>query len=334
MFDENQIVQARWNNTNRKWYESKGYVYTKRYEYFDVKAKDLPYNSKVYVKVTCDLCGKELDCSMMNYNNRIDKDFYTCKKCTRKKVQLDNRAERAKKQFGKIREICKENDYELLTDESEYHNVNTRITFRCKNHGCCTVKIKDFLASKRCAKCSREEMGIRKMHTPEYIRSVIEGYNGNVWLNPDGYTYTTDRNLKIKCGLCGQVFTTSFNSYSTEAVGQRKCFSCSYRESKGETCIRKFLEDNNIDYEKEKTFDDCRDTLPLPFDFYIPKNNLLIEFDGQHHFEDRGFGDFETTKKHDAIKNQYCKDNDIRLLRIPYWDGSKVEKILTKELNL
>lgn len=334
MFDENQLVEVKWSGSNRKWYESKGYKYTKLYDILKVKAKDLPDSSKVYVKVVCDLCGEEIDCMMINYNNRVDKSIYVCKKCSMTKVSMDSKQQRAKKKFDEIRKICEENDYELLSDESEYVNVNTVIKFICKKHGMQSVKIQNFLNNRKCAKCSMEEMGIKKMHTQEYIKSVIESFNGNIWLNPNEYMGTTVKNLRIQCGLCGQVFVTSFNSYSTEKTAQRKCFSCSCRESKGEVLIRKFLEENNIIFEREKSFSDCKDILPLPFDFYLPEYNLLIEFDGQHHYENRGFGNLEKTQMHDKIKNKYCEDNNINLLRIPYWEGSKINEILTKQLNL
>ena len=59
MYDENQILQVKWNNTNKEWYESKGYKYTKRYDIFDVKAKDLSPHSDKVITVICDYCGKE-----------------------------------------------------------------------------------------------------------------------------------------------------------------------------------------------------------------------------------------------------------------------------------
>ena len=43
---------------------------------------------------------------------------------------------------------------------------------------------------------------------------------------------------------------------------------------------------------------------------------------------------FNLIKKHDNIKTQYCKDNNIKLIRIPYWDYKNIEKILVEELNL
>lgn len=72
------------------------------------------------------------------------------------------------------------------------------------------------------------------------------------------------------------------------------------------------------------TFDDCRDINLLPFDFYLPDYNLCIEYDGIHHFEiNEYFGGVDRlkyTKKHDKIKNIYCKLNNIKLIRISYKD--------------
>lgn len=338
MLDENQIVQVKWSGTNKEWYISRGYVYTKQGDTINVKAKDLPSGSNIHINIVCDICGREFSRSMKHYNNRPDKSICICKDCRAIKRNMDNRVERAKKQFDVISNICSQRDYELFIDEFEFIdkfvNINTHIEFLCKKHGVQTMTIKEFLRSKRCHLCSREEQGNNMMHTSKYVKTVIESYNGNEWLNQDEYIGTTVKNLKIKCGLCGQIYVTSFNAYATDSVAQRKCFSCSCRESKGEVIIRNFLEDNHIVFEREKSFYDCRDIKPLPFDFYLPNYNLCVEFDGQHHFEDRGFGNYELTQKHDEIKNQYCKNNNIGLLRISYLDGNDIEKILTKQLNL
>lgn len=338
LLDENQLVQVKWSGSNKEWYTSRGYVYTKQGDIFDVKAKDLPKGSNVRINVICDICGKEYGRSMKQYNNRPDKTICICKNCKAKKMNMDNRIRRAERQYEAILAICNQRDYGSLMSKSEFIdkfvNINTCIEFLCKKHGIQTMTIKEFLRAKRCHLCSWEELGNSRRHDTEYIKSVIESYNGNEWLNPDEYIGATVKNLKIKCGLCGQTYVTSFNSYATDSVAQRKCFSCSCRESKGEVIIRKFLEDNHIAFEREKSFFDCRDVKPLPFDFYLSEYNLLIEFDGQHHFENRGFGNLEKTQRHDRIKNEYCKLHNINLLRIPYWQGSQIENIISKQLNL
>lgn len=77
--------------------------------------------------------------------------------------------------------------------------------------------------------------------------------------------------------------------------------------------------------------------MPLPFDFYIPKNNILIEYDGEQHYKSvkmwGGDNAFEKRKLHDSIKTKYCLDNKIKLLRIPYWDFDNIDEILNSELK-
>ena len=104
------------------------------------------------------------------------------------------------------------------------------------------------------------------------------------------------------------------------------CIFCG--ESKGERKVRFFLKNYNINYEKEKRFDDCKYKKSLPFDFYLPQYNLCIEYDGEQHFTPKTFGgkiskeklykQFKLCQKRDAIKNNYCKQKGINLLRIKY----------------
>jgi len=55
----------------------------------------------------------------------------------------------------------------------------------------------------------------------------------------------------------------------------------------------------------------------LPFDFYV-NNKYLIEYDGEQHYDQKSIFDYEYTHKHDLIKSQWCKENKIPLIRIPY----------------
>jgi hypothetical protein len=91
----------------------------------------------------------------------------------------------------------------------------------------------------------------------------------------------------------------------------------------------KLIIEGDINYKKEYTFNSCKDHKPLPFDFYLTKYDCLIEIDGEQHFEVVRFGgisedkaqkNFENQKYRDKIKNDFCKDNNIPLLRIPYWE--------------
>jgi very-short-patch-repair endonuclease len=92
--------------------------------------------------------------------------------------------------------------------------------------------------------------------------------------------------------------------------------------SLGEKKIKNILDKNNVEYEFQKKFKDCFDIKPMPFDFYLPKYNLIIEFDGEQHYKTiNGFGGAEKfiiTKKHDKMKNDYCTAHSINIIRIKY----------------
>lgn len=105
--------------------------------------------------------------------------------------------------------------------------------------------------------------------------------------------------------------------------GVKKSCGC-LSGSSGEYEIERILKENNFNFEKQFSFKSCKDINPLPFDFKINNDNFyyLIEFDGIQHFEPTDFFGGEDTftirKKHDDIKNQWCKNNNIPLIRIPY----------------
>jgi len=99
------------------------------------------------------------------------------------------------------------------------------------------------------------------------------------------------------------------------------------KESKGEEKIRKLLDDMNVKYIRQHTFKDCiGKKRKLPFDFYLPNNNLIIEFDGRHHFEIidvfGGSKGFNEIKRNDEIKN------DINIMRIPYYQINNINNLI------
>lgn len=94
--------------------------------------------------------------------------------------------------------------------------------------------------------------------------------------------------------------------------------------SKGEQRIADILQQNRIEFVQEKSFDDLRGGR-FRFDFYLPKQNIIIEFDGQQHFQLQEF--FQKDRKEllayqerDRQKNSYCLAHKIKLYRIPFWE--------------
>lgn len=116
---------------------------------------------------------------------------------------------------------------------------------------------------------------------------------------------------KCSCGRITKVISDNLKKGNTQTCGLCK------ENSHGNIKISQILDKAKIPYEREKRFSSCKDKMPLPFDFYID-NKYLIEYDGKQHFKDEGLYDYKKTCLHDSIKNQWCKDNDIPLIRIPY----------------
>lgn len=129
------------------------------------------------------------------------------------------------------------------------------------------------------------------------------------------------------CGNITFVSSSNLNSGGTQSCG---CVHFSLGEDK----IQQVLDNLGISYERQKSFDSCRfeDTNYLArFDFYLPKEDVLIEYDGEQHFHPVEFfggkESFETIQKRDKIKTNWCIQNGKRLLRIPYFTQNIAEKI-------
>jgi hypothetical protein len=114
------------------------------------------------------------------------------------------------------------------------------------------------------------------------------------------------------------------------------CPECRSR-SRGEKKIHNYLTVNKVNHVQQKEFSDCIDKSLLPFDFYLPKYNLIIEFMGkQHEIPIEFFGGleaFKSRKMHDDIKFQYCVKNNIDYLDIWYYEYSDIDNIIIKKLN-
>lgn len=96
-------------------------------------------------------------------------------------------------------------------------------------------------------------------------------------------------------------------------------FSCDLYHSQGEEKIGKLLKENNISFIQEQTFKNCYypDTQKsIYWDFWV-LNKYIIEFDG-------GFHKQQINQKKDKFRNEWCAEQGIPLIRIPYQDINKI----------
>jgi very-short-patch-repair endonuclease len=128
-------------------------------------------------------------------------------------------------------------------------------------------------------------------------------------------------------------------AYWTNIISGYTCSLCYLEDSmsRGEHMAASIFKMHNINFEPQKRFDDCRDKYALPFDFYLPDYNLVVEIMGeQHEHPVDYFGGEESFKNrvyHDKMKRDYLKTNNINILDIWYYEFNKMEELILNKIN-
>jgi len=222
-------------------------------------------------------------------------------------------------EFIKEANLIHNNKYEYT--KTIYLNAKSKVIIACPKHGDFLQKVNNHLNGSGCPICSGsfldQELFIekaREKHGDKY------NYNKTVFVD-------TKQKVIITCPKHGE-FKQTPNGHLRGAG----CSTC--KKSKGEMSISKFLIENNINYIQGHKFNDCKHIFSLSFDFYLPDYNILIEYDGEQHFRQvKYFGGekgFQIGQKRDGIKNEYCENNKIPLIRIKY--NEKIENALMCKL--
>ena len=179
------------------------------------------------------------------------------------------------------------------------------------------------------------------IHKPENInlsiRKTTEQFikESNI-IHDNKYNY--DKTKYIKNQIKVIITCPTHGDFSQNPLSHTQGNGCpNCNESKGEKEIAKFLNKWNINYSRQHKFSDCKNIFELPFDFYIPSMRICIEFDGRQHYEPMeffgGLKAYEILKVNDKIKNDYCEDNYINLIRIRYDEFDSLHQILWENLK-
>jgi hypothetical protein len=212
-------------------------------------------------------------------------------------------------------------DYYLV----DYKDKYTKVKIVCPKHGMFEQEVIYHIRGSGCKKCSDD---IKKLNTDIFIEKAKKIHGNKYDYSLVEYINTFDK-VKIICQIHGE-----FNLAPNDHINgtKRGCSICG--ESFGEKQIAKFLKENDIIFNRQQKFDKCVNILKLSFDFYLPKYNCCIEYDGiQHFIPIKYFGGdkkLKNTKINDDIKTNFCTENQIKLIRIKY-DEDILQK-LKKEL--
>ena len=316
-----QIVEVKWHGMNKEHYISLGYIFTKIRDSFMANVTHLTRGSRTEVMIKCDFCEKEHSVLYFNYvNSHIVFEKDCCKDC--------NKLTRVNFTYDQVFNYFSENGCNLLSDK--YISENKKLKYKCECGNIDYISFKSFRMGRRCRECwSGRISSSRIKYSIEDINNIFKSKNC-LLLSKE---YHPKKKLEYICS-CGNESVISLQKF----INGQRCNNCS--ESIGEREISLYLKYNNIKYIKEYIFQGCKYKKLLPFDFALfDENNnltLLIEYDGQQHFEPiKYFGGekkFLLTKIRDNIKNKYCEENNIPLLRIPYYDYKKIEEIICSKL--
>lgn len=250
------------------------------------------------------------------------------------------------------KKACKENCLATLNPELaqewDYEN-NNELTpfdvtcFSMKNIGwdckICRHKWKASLANRNngsgCPNCQFrvDENNCFAAINPELAKEF--DLEVNFPLTPFSVSFGTDKKVGWTCPR---------NHKYKAKIGQRNhgtgCPHC--KQSKGNNKVKEILEKYNTRYDPEYSIEECRSIRKLPFDFGVLNENTqllsLIEYQGEQHYRPikKWGGDEELIEiqKRDLIKFNYCKENNIPLLRIHYKDFKNIEKLIKEFLNI
>ena len=275
----------------------------------------------------------QIKCQYGHINTIYFRNFKTgirCKQCNdkgdindKKMLFKDNNKKfscgNKKLNYIDVKKMIEDIGFEYL--DSCYHGIKSKVRVKCKYGHISEIRFDRLRDSKKCPKCSESH----KTFTYEYVKEFInkKGYD----LLSKEYGGCEER-LLLQCPK-SHIFLCSFTNFKNANV---RCPICD--SSKGEREIAYILNKNNIHYISQYKFENCKDKKELPFDFYLPEFNTIIEFDGRQHFESvEIFSNLKTTIWHDIIKNIFCEDNNINLLRIPFWEFNNIEKIILNKIK-
>lgn len=301
-------------------------------EDFIWKAKKVQGNIYDYSKSIYKNCKTKLVIICKKHGEFLQKPYHHlqgsgCPKC--KNIVISNKLKSNTTKFIEKANKIHNNKYNY--DQVNYINSSEKIIIICEKHGRFLQIPSGHLQGKGCPKCKNIIISNKlKLNTKEFIKRANKIHNHIYDYSKVTYIGNTNKVIII-CKKHGEFLQTPGSHLNGH--GCPKC-----KSSKGEKEVRRVLKKYGIKFKEQYRIKECRDKRPLPFDFYIPKYNLCIEYDGELHYQKWHKSNtsqlkLEKTQYHDKIKTDYCKQNNIKLLRIPYWEKDNIETIICEELK-
>lgn len=193
-----------------------------------------------------------------------------------------------------------------------------------------------FLQGVGCPKCYGTPRRTNKEFTEEVKRLNKERHGVE-----DEYVFleeyeTRHTKIKVRHNIegCQHEYGVRPSDFMRKGKRYTGCPSC--RQSKGELRVDKELKELGVEYGIQHKLLKNPETgawLTTDFVLYVDKKiRMVIEYDGEQHYRAYNiFGGeegYRATKKRDRLKNKYCEENGIPILRIPYWEFNNIDNVL------
>lgn len=301
----------------------------------------IPYNKRTveeFIELSNSIHDNKYDYSKVNYINNKTKITIICKEHGEFEQKPEHHLRGSgcpackncmrlnTNTFIKKSEKIHNNKYNY--SNVEYKNNKTLVDIICSIHGHFLQRPDSHLRGIGCPLCGQIKSSNSQRKTIDIFITQSNKIHGFKYdYTKSDYTGAQNK-LEIICLKHGAFYQTP-NSH----LKGNGCPLCV--ETYGERNIRIFLQENNIDFIYQKSFNNCKYKGLLKFDFYLPKFNLCLEYDGKQHsspyYYFGGEKSLEIQKIKDKIKTDYCLNNNILLFRIDYKDNINNK---LKELNI
>lgn len=190
----------------------------------------------------------------------------------------------------------------------------------------------NLLHGKGCPACGIIKNTLQRTKTVARLQEELSTIQPNIELI--GEYVNTHTKIICRCKNDGYEWEAYPANLLNRSAG---CPICSRRISLGERAAMMYLDEHGIKYVYNHKFQDCKMVDRLRFDFYLPEQNTVIEIDGRQHYEEvpifSGRDTLETRQERDKIKDEYCEEHGIRMVRIPYYDIRDIEEGLKENIK-
>ena len=254
-------------------------------------------NSRAYIHVKCKICGYDWNPKFSSIKNQST----GCPSC----------AGNIKYTIEEVRDYLDSVDIELLSEI--YENNHSYIHVKCK---ICEHEWPVTFGSIKCSLSGCPSCAGNIKYTIEEVKDYLDSVD--IELLDDVYV-NTDNYIAVECKICNNKWKSTFYRIKNLNSG---CKICRGNLSKSESNIFNYLNDKKMQFIHQKRYNECKNILPLPFDFYLCNINLLLETDGPQHCQLTKFNDtkekLENQFKKDMIKNLFTFNNNISFTRFSH----------------